>query len=78
MPFTHIFYLSPSTRLCFVAHEMGITSITISQRLALEEFHNNELRMGNANGDEGWRLHAIGSEGPSALNSSLLNTSASD
>jgi len=60
------------------AHEMGITSITISQRLALEEFHNNELRMGNANGDEGWRLHAIGSEGPSALNSSLLNTSASD
>ncbi len=34
------------------AHERGITSITISQRLALEAFHDRELRMGNANGDK--------------------------
>ncbi len=41
------------------AHERGITSITISQRLALEKFHNAELRMGDCEGENGWSLHPI-------------------
>ena len=41
------------------AHARGITSITISQRLALEEFHSQELRLGDANGDDGWALRDI-------------------
>jgi len=36
------------------AHDRGITSITISQRLALEEFHKNELAMGDCEGTDGW------------------------
>ena len=46
-------------RLYRVAKERGITSITISQRLALEQFHTHELRMGDANGDDGWALRAL-------------------
>ena len=38
------------------ANERGITSITISQRLALEEFHTRELRMGDCEGEKGWSL----------------------
>ena len=41
------------------AHERGITSITISQRLALEEFHSHELALGDAHGDAGWTLRPI-------------------
>jgi ABC-type uncharacterized transport system fused permease/ATPase subunit len=39
------------------ANARGITCITISQRLALEEFHSQELRMGE--GLQGWSLHEI-------------------
>eukprot|EP00038_Savillea_parva_P019941 m.29771 g.29771 ORF g.29771 m.29771 type:complete len:1290 (-) comp4631_c0_seq1:347-4216(-) len=39
------------------ANARGITCITISQRLALEEFHAQELRMGE--GPQGWSLHTI-------------------
>ena len=41
------------------AHERGITSITISQRLALEEFHSQQLQLGDAMGDEGWQLRTL-------------------
>ena len=41
------------------AHAQGITSITISPRLALEEFHSQELRLGDANGVDGWALRDI-------------------
>jgi ABC-type uncharacterized transport system fused permease/ATPase subunit len=46
-------------RLYEVAKDRGITSITISQRLALEQFHVHELRMGDSNGDTGWFLRKI-------------------
>jgi ABC-type uncharacterized transport system fused permease/ATPase subunit len=42
-----------------MAKDQGITSITISQRLALEEFHTQELKLGDANGEEGWALRDI-------------------
>ena len=38
---------------------MGIACITLSQRLALEEFHTQELRMG-ANTADGYELCAVG------------------
>ena len=38
---------------------MGIACITLSQRLALEEFHTQELRMG-ANNERGYELRAVG------------------
>ena len=41
------------------AKERGITSITISQRLALEEFHTRELRMGDCEGKTGWKIREI-------------------
>ena len=41
------------------AHAQSITSITISQRLALEEFHSQELKLGDANGAKGWSLRSI-------------------
>ena len=41
------------------AHAQSITSITISQRLALEEFHHQELKLGDSNGDKGWSLRQI-------------------
>ena len=47
------------TELYRAAHARGITSITISQRLALEEFHSKELAMGDAHGDKGWRLRDL-------------------
>ena len=37
---------------------MGIACVTLSQRLALEEFHSQELRMGAKN-DDGYELAAI-------------------
>ena len=37
---------------------MGIVAITISQRLALPEFHSQELRLGQ-NNPTGWSLHPI-------------------
>ena len=43
-------------KLYRAANERGITSITISQRLALEEFHTRELRMGDCEGEKGWSL----------------------
>jgi len=36
--------------------EKGITSITLSQRLALKEFHTAELRFGDAEGIKGWSV----------------------
>lgn len=46
-------------KLYRAAKERGITSITISQRLALEEFHDQELKMGDANGADGWSIRRI-------------------
>eukprot|EP01047_Picozoa_sp_COSAG01_P113239 COSAG01_NODE_41953_length_445_cov_1.040462_1_plen_94_part_00 len=40
------------------AFEMGITAITISQRLALTEFHANELALGEVT-PAGWTLRPI-------------------
>lgn len=39
--------------------ERGITSITISQRLALQEFHTQELMFGDEQGESGWKLRDI-------------------
>jgi ABC-type uncharacterized transport system fused permease/ATPase subunit len=41
------------------AKSHGITSITISQRLALEEFHTHELAMGDADSKDGWKIRAL-------------------
>ena len=41
------------------AHERGITSVTISQRLALEEFHAHELSLGEEHGARGWSLRPM-------------------
>jgi len=41
------------------AHDRGITSITISQRLALEEFHTRELMLGDSQGADGWSIRDI-------------------
>jgi len=41
------------------ALEHGITSITISQRLALEEFHSEELAMGVSDNELGWKLRSL-------------------
>ena len=38
-----------------------MTSITISQRLALTDFHSQELRLGEAT-MKGWELHDIVSD----------------
>ena len=37
------------------AHRAGISCITISQRIALEEFHSQELQLGSCN-ENGWKL----------------------
>lgn len=39
-------------------HEIGITCVTISKRLALEEFHNNHLSLGLAT-EAGWKIENI-------------------
>ena len=41
------------------ALEHGITSITISQRLALEEFHSEELAMGVSDNELGGKLRSL-------------------
>ena len=41
------------------ALEHGSTSITISQRLALEEFHSEELAMGVSDNELGWKLRSL-------------------
>ena len=46
-------------KLYKAAAEKNITCITISQRLALEEFHKQELHLG-ANNAKGWTLETIG------------------
>ncbi len=46
-------------KLYEAARDHGITSITISQRLALEEFHTQELQLGDSVGDDGWTLRDI-------------------
>jgi hypothetical protein len=45
-------------RLYRTAAEMGIACISLSQRLALEEFHTQELRLG-ANNARGWERTEI-------------------
>ena len=40
------------------AHDSGITCITVSQRLGLEQFHSQELRFGS-NNEQGWSMHAV-------------------
>ena len=47
------------------AFARGVTCITVSQRLGLEEFHETELRFG-ANAPEGWTAHAIDGKGAAA------------
>ena len=44
-------------RLYQEASRIGITCITMSQRLALNEFHTQELRLGG--GGDGWELKEI-------------------
>jgi ABC-type uncharacterized transport system fused permease/ATPase subunit len=39
--------------------QRGITSITISQRLALQEFHVAELAFGDEQGENGWALRKL-------------------
>lgn len=39
--------------------ERGITSITISQRLALQEFHTQELSFGDEQGEKGWGIRDL-------------------
>lgn len=46
-------------KLYEAAKNHGITSITISQRLALEEFHNQELQLGDSVSDQGWKIRDI-------------------
>ena len=46
-------------KLYEAARSHGITSITISQRLALEEFHTQELQLGDAVSDKGWMIRNI-------------------
>eukprot|EP00942_MAST-04A_sp_MAST-4A-sp1_P002841 g2841.t1 len=54
-------------KLYRAANERGITSITISQRLALEEFHTRELRMGDCEGEKGWSIRMIDEGGGDVL-----------
>jgi ABC-type uncharacterized transport system fused permease/ATPase subunit len=46
-------------KLYEAAKTHGVTSITISQRLALEEFHTHELQLGDSVSDAGWKLRPI-------------------
>ena len=46
-------------RLYRSAAAAGIATVTLSQRLALEEFHTQELRLG-ANNERGWERLEIG------------------
>uniref|UniRef100_A0A7S4KUP4 ABC transporter domain-containing protein n=1 Tax=Paramoeba aestuarina TaxID=180227 RepID=A0A7S4KUP4_9EUKA len=48
-------------RLYRHAREMGITCVTISQRLALQEFHTQELRLGELTENK-WSLHSTKQE----------------
>ena len=52
-------------RLYRSAAAAGIATVTLSQRLALEEFHTQELRLG-ANNQRGWERLEIGAadDGP--------------
>ena len=47
------------TKLYQAAAEKGITTVTISQRLALEQFHSQQLRLGLPSAS-GWELRQIG------------------
>jgi len=40
-------------------HKEGVTCITISKRLALTDFHENELRLGSSASPTNWELQAI-------------------
>ena len=46
------------TRLYENAARLGITIITLSQRLALHQFHSQELRLGDVSA-QGWSLHTV-------------------
>ena len=59
-------------KLYEAAHARDITSVTISQRLALEEFHAQELRLGDANGDDGWALRTIDQPESTRINQNKL------
>ena len=45
-------------RMYRTAHDKNITCITISQRLALEQWHDAELRLGEHN-ESGWALREM-------------------
>jgi ABC-type uncharacterized transport system fused permease/ATPase subunit len=47
------------TQLYAQAHELGICCVTISQRLALPEFHKQELCLGRADVPEKWILRDV-------------------
>ena len=51
--------LQVETKLYQAAAENGITTVTISQRLALEQFHSQQLRLGLPSAS-GWELRQIG------------------
>ena len=46
-------------KLYQAARDHNITSITISQRLALEDFHSQELQLGDSVSEQGWKIRAI-------------------
>ena len=46
-------------RLYCEARRLGITCITLSQRLALTEFHTQELQLGVVSQEARWKLQRI-------------------
>jgi ABC-type uncharacterized transport system fused permease/ATPase subunit len=65
-------------RLYESAARAGIATITLSQRLALEEFHTQELRLG-ANNSQGWELLDISAsaEAPKVTHTTLISSEGS-
>ena len=61
-------------RLYTAAAEKGITSITISQRLSLEEYHTQQLELGNFNA-QGWQLRSLGTA-PASLTKEVAKKAA--
>ena len=46
-------------RLYREAARLNITCITLSQRLALAEFHTQELQLGQTDNDNGWTIRDL-------------------
>ncbi len=54
--------LDVEERLYREARRLGITCITLSQRLALSEFHTHELQLGVESKESRWRLQSLHEE----------------